>query len=128
MKGEIVTMNDLPRGFEDLAPFLDWNLPTAHARQAKRRQSSREELRSFYDAVLPKMPAILAEIDHYPLGELPENHQPLFNLALSLAEVAPNVELYKGNPAVPYAFEETRLVAIHGGQQTWRGLSPMAEA
>ena len=69
---------------------------------------------------------ILAEVDKYPLGGLPEALQPLYNIALSLAEVAPHLELYGGAVGVPYAFEETRFVAVHGAQPTWQGLQPMA--
>lgn len=50
----------------------------------------------------------------------------MFKLALSLAEVAPHVELYGGDPAVPHSFTEDRMIAAHGRQETWRGLSPMA--
>jgi len=117
----------LPPGFEGLTPLLDWNLETADARQLKRRTSSRDQLRAFYDAILPHMDAILAVIDKYELGKLPPSHQPLFNMALALAEIAPNMELYRGNPAVPYSFEEGRFVAHHGNQPTWKGLPPTAD-
>jgi hypothetical protein len=123
-----MTDNLLPSGFEALAPFLDWNLATANQRQAKRLASRREDLRAFYDATLPLVPAILAKADEYPLGELPPAIQPIYNLALSLAEVAPHIELYRGDPGVPYAFEEGRFVAIHGDQETWRGRAPMDDA
>jgi hypothetical protein len=118
----------LPAGFEALAPFLDWALPTADARQNKRRASSREELRAFYDAAFPLASAILAKADEYPLGTLPEDLRPIYNIALSLAEVAPHIELYRGDPGVPYAFEESRFTAVHGDQETWRGLGPMDKA
>ncbi|MDR3509518.1 MAG: hypothetical protein P4L64_16635 [Caulobacteraceae bacterium] len=116
----------LPAGFEALTPFLDWNLPTANGRQTKRRTSSREALKAFYDAALPLLPAILAKADEYPLGALPAEIQPLYNIALAVAEVAPHIELYRGDPGVPYAFEEARFVAVHGDQETWRGQPPMA--
>lgn len=118
----------LPAEFADLAPFLDWALPTADERQIKRRHSNREELKAFYDAVLPRLEAILTEVDKYPLGGLPESHHAIYDIALSLAEVAPHVELYGGSPGVPYAFEEGRFIAVHGAQPTWKGLYPMATA
>lgn len=104
---------------------MDWNLATANERQNKRRSSSAEDIRTLYDGVHPHLEAILEEVDRFPLGELPESHRPIYNLALVLAEVAPHVELYKGDPAVPYAFEESRMIAVHGDQETWRGKSPM---
>jgi hypothetical protein len=116
----------LPEGFAELAPFLDWNLDTADQRQDKRRRSTSEELQLFYDAVVPRMDEILALLDTSAPGELPPAHRLLFNLACSLAEIAPNVELYKCSPGVPYSFEESRMIAGHGNQATWRGLTPMA--
>ena len=123
-----MTEPTLPAAFADLAPHLGWALSGADARQAKRRGSSRQDLRDFYDAVLPRLEAILAEVDRHPLGGLPESHRALYDIALSLAEVAPHIELYGGSPGVPYAFEESRFVAVHGDQPTWRGLAPMAGA
>ena len=128
MTGERTIAGVLPEGFEDLAPFLGWNLETPDERQNKRRQSSTEELQVFYHSMLPRMSEILERLDRYELGRLPETDRTLFNLALALAEIAPNVELYDGDPGVPFAFEEDRMIAAHGRQPTWRGLSPMAAA
>ncbi|MDE8652003.1 hypothetical protein [Novosphingobium album (ex Liu et al. 2023)] len=116
----------LPEGFAELAPCLDWALPTADQRQARRLAATSAELSAFYEAVLPRLEDILAAVDAFPLGALPETHQPLYSLALAMAEVAPHIELYGGSVGVPYAFEETRFVAVHGDQPTWRGLQPMA--
>lgn len=121
-----MTTTRLPEEFSDLAPFLDWALPTADERQTRRRTASKEALQAFYHAMLPRIEDILAHVDAYPLGELPETLHPLYNLALSLAEVAPHIELYGGAPGVPFAFEEARFVAMHGGQKTALGLSPTA--
>lgn len=123
-----MTIAQLPPAFADLNPFLDWALPSADARQTRRRTASRQELKAFYDAILPRIEAILAEVDAHPLGSLPETLHPLYHLALSLAEVAPHIELYGGSPGVPYAFEETRFVALHGGQNTALGQPPSALA
>lgn len=123
-----MTITQLPAAFADLTPFLGWALPSADERQTRRRTASRQELKAFYDAMLPRIEAILAEVDAYPLGSLPEALHPLYHLALSLAEVAPHIELYGGAPGVPYAFEETRFVALHGGQNTALGQSPSALA
>lgn len=126
MKSETTGADILPEGFEGLAPFLAWNLATPDERQDRRRRSSSEELTTFYHGALPRMDAILAVLGQYQLGELPPQYRPLFNLALALAEVAPHVELYGGDPAVPHSFAEDRMIAAHGRQETWRGLLPMA--
>ena len=123
-----MTISGLPKAFADLTPYLDWALPSADERQTRRRTATRQELKAFYDAMLPRIEAILAAVDAYPLGGLPETLHPLYYLALSLAEVAPHIELYGGAPGVPYAFEETRFVAAHGAQDTALGLSAAAAA
>ena len=111
------TMTDLslPKSFESLEPLVaNWALPTQNGRQQRRIGSSRGELRAFYDAMLPRLEDILAYVDKFPLGELPPDADRLFCLALSLAEVAPHIELYRGDPKVPYSFDEARFVADHG--------------
>ncbi|VVE54827.1 hypothetical protein PHO31112_04957 [Pandoraea horticolens] len=105
----------LPKGFEMLEPLVArWALTTQNERQQRRITSSRGELRNFYDNMLPHLSMILAHLDRYPLGELPGEAARLFSLALSLAEVAPHIELYGGDPKVPYSFDESRFVAEHG--------------
>ena len=123
-----MTTSGLPEAFADLTPFLDWALPTPDERQTRRRTATRAELKAFYDAVLPRLEAILAAVDAYPLGGLPEGLRPLYYLALLLAEVAPHIELYGGAPGVPFAFEETRFIAVHGNQDLALGLPPAAAA
>jgi len=120
-----MTVKLLPPGFETLEPFVaEWALDTQDARYEKRRNTSAEALRAFYDAMLPHIEKILDEVDRYPLGMLPESHRPLYALALSLAEIAPHVELYRGNPLVPNSFEESRMLSLHGDQPTWQGKRP----
>lgn len=105
----------LPETFQGLQPFVaEWALGTPNARQSRRLASSPDQLRAFYDAVMPRMEAILAFLDRYELGQLPAEHQGLYWLALSLAEVAPHIELYRGASGVPHAFEEARLIAEAG--------------
>lgn len=120
-----MTEATLPPEFAELTPFLDWALPTADERQSRRRRATPAELRSLYDAMLPRIEEILAEVDRFPIGNLPESHHAIYNMALSLAEIAPHIELYKGAVDVPYAFEETRFVAVHGDHATWQGRQPM---
>lgn len=107
----------LPSGFEMLEPLAaGWALPTQNERQRRRIGASREQLQALYDGVLPQLEPILAHVDRYPLGELPADAARLYHLALSLAEVAPHIELYGGNPKVPHSFDEMRFVAEHGAQ------------
>ena len=108
----------LPEGFDELETWAsEWAMPTQNTRWDKRLASSREELIAFYNAVLPYLERILDHVDEYPLGELPEDSARLFDLALMHAEIAPNVELYDGDPNVPHSYEERRFIAVHGNDQ-----------
>ncbi len=111
-------MKLLPQGFEELETWAGaWALPTQNIRWDKRLASTREELKAFYNAVVPYLERILDHVDKYPLGGLPEQSARLFDLALMHAEIAPNVELYDGDPNVPHSFEEKRFIAVHGNDR-----------
>ena len=84
----------LPEGFADLAPWADWALEPERARTAKKAASSMEEIRAFYDAMMPRLEEIMAYLDRVPAGEEGPAHR-LHLLALSLVEVANLVEIYK---------------------------------
>ena len=86
----------LPEGFEDLAPWLDWALEPERARTAKKAASSMEEIRAFYDAMMPRLEEIMAYLDGVPAGdERPAPARRLHLLSLSLVEIANLVEIYK---------------------------------
>lgn len=87
----------LPEPFADLAPYLVWALPTDRERSTKRQSSSMEEISAFYHAMLPRMDAILSYLEQYPAEQVPADAESLFFLTLSLAKIAPAVEMY-GEP------------------------------
>jgi len=102
-------MQNLPAGFETLEEFVDgWVLPDAVARMIRRQGSSIEEIRGFYDAMLPQGEAALAYLRQYPLGALPPEGERLLKLMLALAEIAPAVEWYNG-PQVTDGFPVQRI-------------------
>ncbi len=106
---------DVLKEFSGLAPFVDaWSLATEDERRAKRKSSTKEELQAFYNAMLPELEKILDLADQYPKGKMPPEVDTYFFMALSLAEVAPHIELYSGNPNVPFSFTEERFIALHG--------------
>ena len=108
----------LPDGFAELETWAGaWALATQNTRWDKRLASTCDELIAFYNAVLPHLERILDHVDKYPLGELPEQSARLFDLALMHAEIAPNVELYDGDPNVPHSYEERRFIAVHGNDR-----------
>lgn len=101
----------LPAGFESLERFAAWVLETETLRNRKRLESSMEEIREFYDAMMAELDAVMQAINHIPLPELSEPQRNLLYLLLSLAEVTPAVENYD-QPAVPDGFDSARFPAV----------------
>ena len=95
-----MTAQSLPAPFSHLEPFIDWALERERQRTEKREASSMDEVRSFYDAVFPRMEEIVAHLDDFPFDEMPEKEYRLFLLTLSLVEVSNLVERYKRREAI----------------------------
>ena len=100
----------LPEPFQDLEPYLEWSLATDRERIIKRKTSTIAEITAFYQAMLPRMDAILSYLEQYPLEQVPSDVQRLFWLTLSVAKIAPAVEMY-GEP-VPEGLDALRLVNV----------------
>src|SRR5713101_6531803 len=99
----------LPVQFSELEPFArEWAFATTTERNRKRLSSSMDEIKAFYDAMLTRIDAILTYLNQFPLDAMPQDARWLFDLALSLAEVAPAVECY-GQPSVIDGFEAARF-------------------
>jgi hypothetical protein len=108
----------LPEDFRDLERFVpSWSLPTQNQREAARRASSPQARQEFYDAVAPRLTEIIDFLNPLALDSMPEDARRLLHLTLAVAEIAPNVELYKGSSTVPFSFEETRFIAVHGDRE-----------
>lgn len=105
-------MSFLPGEFSGLESLIEWSLPTERERNAKRLSSSMNEIKHFYDTILPRAEAILAYLDRFPLDEMPDEERHLLHMVLSLAEVANAVELFK-NPAVIDGFDPKRVALMH---------------
>ena len=100
----------LPEPFQDLEPYLEWSLATDRERIIKRKTSTIAEITAFYQAMLPRMDAILSYLEQYPLEQVPSDVQRLFWLTLSVAKIAPAVEMY-GEP-VPEGLDALRPVNV----------------
>lgn len=105
-------MSFLPEEFRGLESLIEWSLPTERQRNAKRLSSSINEIKGFYDTILPRAETILAYLDRFPLDEMPDQERHLLYMILSLAEVANAVELFK-NPAVIDGFDPKRIALMH---------------
>ena len=108
----------LPEEFSELQRFVgQCALATQSERERKRRNATQHERQEFYDAVTPRLEAAIAWLGRFTLDAMPADARCLLYLMLSLAEVAPTVELYKGNATVPYSFDEERFIAVHGDRR-----------
>ncbi|NJO34870.1 MAG: hypothetical protein HC869_18895 [Rhodospirillales bacterium] len=94
----------LPAGFENLAPYAEiWGQHHDQAaRYLQRQHSTMEELRTFYEAVAPRLNEIFDFLDQFPMDDLPESSALLYRTALGLTEAAMAVEVFN-QPCVPYA-------------------------
>lgn len=98
----------LPEAFRDLERWMAWSLATEPERSDKRQASTMTEIKAFYDAMLARMEEVLPYLEQCSLDEMPADARRLFYLTLSLAEVAPAVELF-GQPSVIDGYDITRL-------------------
>ena len=90
----------LPPGFESLEPFAeDWAIPVCDDRARRRRESSEDERRAFYEVAQPLSQAALAHLDRKPLGEFDAAEERLMNLMLSYAHVSLAVEVQRDHEA-----------------------------
>ena len=101
----------LPEPFGDLEPFAGWALGDEVSRGRKRASSSMPEIQAFYDAMLPRMEAVLGYLNGLPLNKLPAEAERLLHMVLSLAEIGPAVEFY-GEPAVIDGFPTERFIPV----------------
>ena len=99
----------LPAGFEDLARFADWALPTERERHAKRLKTPLEALDEVYNALLPRVEDAIAHLDEFPIDNLPPAENNLMLLTFVFVEVSLSVELLR-SPWVPEGFEPSRFV------------------
>lgn len=102
-------MNVLPNGFQELEPFVaDWARPTFCERYGQRLANSYAELKTFYDAILPRMDDIMRHVDNYAMAGMPPDALRLARLAQAFMVVSPAAELFQQGP-VPYGHDWTRV-------------------
>ncbi len=112
MSADVADGATLPEGFNDLAIWVDsWVLRDSQARSERRQACTIDQLRAFYDALLPRAEAALAHLAQFQLGALPAPEERLLKLMLSLAEVGPAVEWY-GQAGVVDGLDAARFPAL----------------
>ena len=85
----------LPAQFADLQPFVaQWALATEKERYFRLLERSVEEVRPFFEAMLPRSAAIIEYLSRFPAaGTLPADAQLLYDLMLTFVETAHPIEL-----------------------------------
>jgi hypothetical protein len=95
----------LPPGFQDLEHFVpEWALDTEQARFEKLHAVKHADLRTFYEAVLPRLPAILDYLGRHKLSAMPRDARTLYDLAMTLVETSHPMDLKWGNTDFPGAY------------------------
>jgi hypothetical protein len=99
----------LPEPFANLAAFADWILPVERDRHRKRVTSDLATVKRFYDAVFPRMEAILTYLNGRRWEALGLADRNLFVLACAFMEVSHPIELGWKTPDIEDAFPYQRL-------------------
>ena len=95
------TRRVLPAEFADLEPFAErWSLPTEAERWSQRHSSSIEEMRELYDAMFPRVDAMLTYCEGFRLDDVPEEARNLLYLVFSFVMVSFPVEVWNA-PRIP---------------------------
>ena len=103
----------LPAKFEDLSPWVsEWALATESARFNKRIHNAVPERQAFYDAIVPRMAAVMEYLEQLPMTDLPIPDQNLLSLALSYVEISRVVEVWKQQDVRADFFDPSRLNCI----------------
>lgn len=98
--------------FELSDNMREWIISDSKLRLLKRINSSKNQLRSFYDNVQPKLAMILEHLSKCPIDALEDSDRDLLFLTLMLAEVSIAIEKYDGSPTVPKGFDVLRVDEI----------------
>ena len=102
--------NVLPAQFAKLAPWVtDWALPNEQSRYLKLHSVTFEQLKAFYDAMLPEMDAIMVFLKTQPVEGMAPDAQNLYHLAMTFAETAHPLDLGWRDTDFPSAFAWDRL-------------------
>lgn len=112
-----MTAITLPDKFRDLDRFSAWCLDSERSRNRKRLASSMEEIREFYEAMHERIDDMLDYLNGFPLEKMPQPERNLLNMALSLAEVANAVELFKTQPGVIDGYDPELFYMIHENEK-----------
>src|SRR5688572_10673527 len=90
----------LPAAFAELEPFIEWAIPTEKERYLKRLNTSMDEMREFYDAIVIRADDARKYLDHSDYPDLPPEALRLLWMLFSLITVSYAVDVF-GQAQVP---------------------------
>ena len=100
----------LPAAYADLEHLAqEWSLPTESERRQRRLRAQYTELETLYHTLLPRLPAVLDDLNRTPLDTMDSSEQRLLWLALSFVEAAIAVECFQCVDMPPSAFAAERF-------------------
>lgn len=109
-----MSLHMLPEGFEALEPFRHyWGVADTQTRRERREASTMEEIRAFYDVILPLAPAAMKHLESFALDGLPPAESRLFEMVLALAHVSMATELH-GQARAPHTPYPHGVKLMHG--------------
>ena len=107
-------MPQLPKQFADLQSFAsEWSLATRAERYKKRTSSSMEEIKAFYDAVLPQLDAMVAYLDKHSIKDLAQEEKNLLRMAFSAIEISRSVEVWNSPDNVVHGAYPAERIKVH---------------
>ena len=98
----------LPAEFSDLEYYSEWALEHRKDRFKKRLNTPMEQITAFYNAMVPRIDAIVKYLNQKPLKDLNVTEKSLLSMALSLIEVSRCIERW--NAPDSGAFGADKLV------------------
>lgn len=106
---EVAGEVELPAQFSDLSRFGNWAIASRADRFSARFERSMDDIRAFYDAMVPRSDEIMTHLREYSLEDLPQPERNLLWMMLSLVEISRCVELWNGNDMFYYTHPREKL-------------------
>ena len=108
-----MTTPTLPTAFAALQSYVAaWALPDEDARFRKRLHAPMDDLRAFYEAILPHMDAIMQHLQGCPAQNLQPADDALLKLALSYTEISRVFEVWQQQDVRADYLDPARLRCI----------------
>ena len=107
-------MPQLPKQFSSLQPFAEeWSLATREERYHKRTSTSMDDIKAFYDAVLPQLDTMVEHLNQHPIKDLAPEQKNLLRMAFSAIEISRSVEVWNAPDNVVHGAYPAEKIKVH---------------